>query len=852
MADSLAEQLASLSEEEYKEVMSQFSEEELRDLQYDPDFWLRPEQKIDDGDSDWYITAITAGRGYGKGICISKSIPTTKGWKKLGEVRDGDIVFDENGQPCTVTKAHDPYMPDKLYELEFSDGTIIVADGDHLWTTWTHKDRKSYNRRNEYGTVDDDTSGLPEDWPNWTKYRANGVSTGVGPKVRNTQEIVDTFRYGKRGDLNHSIPVTKPVQYPEQQLEVDPYVFGTWLGDGFAGSSGVCGHGDDIDETIDRFIERGYQPLPKRLSKEDVNCYRFSVPKLSGQLRKQGSLHDKSIPQEYMIGSEQQRRDLLAGLLDTDGHFDPKAQVIEFCAKRKNHAVAVLELAQSLGQKAKLYEGEATIGDVSYGTKYRVKWRPTEKFFYMDRKNAEFKEPGAQASRNKHKMIVDYREIEPRMVRCLTVDSSNNLFLVGENYTVTHNTLAASHWVRKKAEENPGCRIAIGGRTIGDVRRIMVSGESGILAIHPPESRPEYKQNTGTLYWPNGTTAELHSSEAPDAARGPQYHYCVGDEFAAWKTTEDSSGATLYTNLQMATRLGRNPQILLATTPKRTLVMRDIFDRAKNSDERIRIIKGKTTDNTSLSSSYLASMQRQYGNSDLARQELEGEMIEDMDGIVFSQEMLHQARNGLKLPTYGLKIIAVDPSVSANPNTSDECGIVAMASSIERDTTRRRAILLQDYSLRASPDVWAQVVVDAAKEQGTKFIVVEKNQGGDLLRMVIQTKDPSLKVFTVTATKGKLKRAEPIVVAMQQGRIVFDDTFPELEDQLLFYDPENSNYSPDRLDAFVWGATALLVDPPKGLRVPHASGYDPGKLLIPAKSRGVGNSRMTSSIKRQR
>lgn len=847
MADSLAEQLASLSEEEYKEVMSQFSEEELRDLQYDPDFWLRPEQKIDDGDSDWYITAITAGRGYGKLVGIDTHIPTPNGWKVLKDIKDGDIIFDEQGMPCTVVKAHDITTPEKAYRLTFSDGSMVEAGGEHLWTTWDHQARKSFNRRNP-------VEGLPDNWPKWESTK-NGVSTGIGPKTINTQEIVDTFRHGKRGDLNHSIPVAMPLKYSTKGLDIDPYIFGYWLGDGSADTGILTAHIGDTDSIVNYAKNLGYDVKVYR-TKDSEGVYRdvnkVRLTGLTKQLRLLGSLKTKSIPREYIESDIEQRKQFLAGLLDSDGYIDPTNSNVEFCAMRKEHADVVFELAASLGQKPKMYEGVASIGEKKYGTKYRVMWRPTFNPFYLQRKRDGFIELGNQKSRTMHRMIKSFEEIEPTPMRCLTVDSPNSLFLVTKAMIPTHNTLAASHWVRKKAEENPGCRIAIGGRTIGDVRRIMVSGESGILAIHPPESRPEYKQNTGTLYWPNGTTAELHSSEAPDAARGPQYHYCVGDEFAAWKTTEDSSGATLYTNLQMATRLGRNPQILLATTPKRTLVMRDIFDRAKNSEERIRIIKGKTTDNTSLSSSYLASMQRQYGNSDLARQELEGEMIEDMDGIVFSQEMLHQARNGLKLPTYGLKIIAVDPSVSANPNTSDECGIVAMASSIERDTTRRRAILLQDYSLRASPDVWAQVVVDAAKEQGTKFIVVEKNQGGDLLRMVIQTKDPSLKVFTVTATKGKLKRAEPIVVAMQQGRILFDDTFPELEDQLLFYDPENSNYSPDRLDAFVWGATALLVDPPKGLRVPHASGYDPGKLLIPAKSRGVGNSRMTSSIKRQR
>lgn len=411
-------------------------------------------------------------------------------------------------------------------------------------------------------------------------------------------------------------------------------------------------------------------------------------------------------------------------------------------------------------------------------------------------------------------------------------------------------TRLASEWIRRKAMENPGCIIGIAGRTIGDVRRIMVEGESGVLAVSPPEERPEFKRMESLLLWPNGSRALLFSSEAPDSARGPQFHYVAGDEFAAWKTTVDTSGATLYSNLIAATRLGQNPQILLTTTPKRTQVMKDINDRAKHAEEKIKVVRGSTLDNSNLPASFIENLLRQYGDSDLAKQEIEGIMLDDAQGIVFTKDMIVRAKAGLVMPHYPLKIIAVDPSVSADPKTSDECGIVAMASTTERDLTRRRAVLLEDYSLRATPDIWAQQVVEAAKEQGTKNVVVEKNQGGDLLRMVIQAKDPTLNVFPVTATKGKVKRAEPVVVLMQQSRIHFAQDFDTLEQQLEFYDPEDSNYSPDRMDAFVWGATALMVAPPPGLRTPSASSYNPANTLLSTSRLGTGRTRATSSVKR--
>jgi len=216
--------------------------------------------------------------------------------------------------------------------------------------------------------------------------------------------------------------------------------------------------------------------------------------------------------------------------------------------------------------------------------------------------------------------------------------------------------------------ENPGCRIAIAARTVADVRNTMITGESGVLAVHAPEERPLYKPSTTSLEWPNGSTALLLSSESPDGARGPQFHYGVGDEFAAWKTTVDASGATLFSNLVAATRLGENPQLLLATTPKRTKVMRDLMEDAKDPKRRIKIVTGSTFDNTSLSKNYIDNLVGQYGNSDLARQELDGQMLEDAEGLVFTQEMMDKALDDSgKTPRMPLVFVAVDPSVAENP-----------------------------------------------------------------------------------------------------------------------------------------------------------------------------------------
>lgn len=409
-------------------------------------------------------------------------------------------------------------------------------------------------------------------------------------------------------------------------------------------------------------------------------------------------------------------------------------------------------------------------------------------------------------------------------------------------------TRTMTEWVRRYVKEHPGCRIGIASRTMADNRNTFIYGSSGIMEISPPEERPEFKQMQSMLVWPNGSTGLLLSSEVPDGARGPSFNAAVGDEFAAWKTTVDASGATLYSNLLAATRDGDNPQILLATTPKRTEVMKTLLKKAEDPKQRIRLITGSTYENTSLSGSYIQNIENQYGNSDLARQELGGEMLADAEGIIFSDDMLEMASDVDKVPSNLIKIIAVDPTVGGDVKNLDECGIMVIGATRESNHRKRKAYVLEDATITATPENWSAHIAKKAQQWGVVNIVAEANQGGDLIRSIIQSSDSSLKVHLVHATKGKIKRVEPVAVAMQQGRVFFSpkDDFLELKDQLTFYDPDLSGYSPDRMDAFAWGMTALLIDPPKTLRfgtfiATRATGNMPRRLAAGRSVRRYGN-----------
>jgi phage terminase large subunit-like protein len=406
---------------------------------------------------------------------------------------------------------------------------------------------------------------------------------------------------------------------------------------------------------------------------------------------------------------------------------------------------------------------------------------------------------------------------------------------------------AGAEWVKKKVEENPGCKILLLGRTSSDVRDVMVSA---ILEAYPPETRPEYIPSKRRLEFHNGSYALCTSSESPDQLRGPQAHFAWADELAALKAIQDSSGATAWSNLLAATRLGDNPQIFGTTTPKRTPLMKQLVEDSKDPEKRIQIIRGSTFDNATLSQNYLQSIVGQYGNSDLAKQELYGEMLGDAEGLVFTQEMIDNATdNSGRVPRYPLRFITVDPSVAENPN--DECGIIAMGVTQERDLTQRTAHILEDYSLKASPDIWAKVVVQACKEWNTKYVVFEKNQGGNLVAMAITALDPTIKTFPVVATKGKRTRAEPVVVVMQQGRVKFNGVMAELFDQCVFFDPEMSKYSPDRYDAFNWAVIAGMISPPPGLRAGSYSSTSAVHRRLPS-GLGQGRSRINGSIRTSR
>jgi len=375
-------------------------------------------------------------------------------------------------------------------------------------------------------------------------------------------------------------------------------------------------------------------------------------------------------------------------------------------------------------------------------------------------------------------------------------------------------TRAAAEWIREEAKYTTTGqrRFALVARTAADVRDVIVEGESGIISVTPPSERPLYEPSKRRLTWPNGNTATCFTADEPDSLRGPQFTHAWGDEVAAWRQTPDAAGMTAFDNLRVGTRLGSNPKIMITTTPKRVPLLYQLLEEERKTG-RVVVTRGSTLDNSgNLSSSYIDAITGVYAGTRLAAQELYGEMLDNVEGALWTEEMIDKGRETVFPIGSPLRVIGVDPSVAENPR--DECGIVVVASTAERDLYKRHAWVLEDATILGSPETWANKVVAMARKWGCP-VVAEVNQGGALVRNAINAIDPNIKVFEVHSKYGKALRAEPVTLAYEQNRVHHVNYLPELESQMYSWIPGEGK-SPDRVDALVHALTALLIKPPQG------------------------------------
>ena len=364
------------------------------------------------------------------------------------------------------------------------------------------------------------------------------------------------------------------------------------------------------------------------------------------------------------------------------------------------------------------------------------------------------------------------------------------LLLAGRGFGKTR---AGAEWVKQQVASGKK-RVALVARTSADAREVMIEGESGLLTVcRTANGTPLYEPSKRRVTWPNGAIATTYSADEPDRLRGPQHDAAWCDELASWRY-EDT-----WDNLQLGLRLGSNPQTIVTTTPKPQRLLKTILGASDTA-----VTRGATYDNrANLPESFLTAIARQYEGTRLGRQELYAELLEDTVGALWTRDNLDEYRV-TRQPAMARIVVAVDPAVTNNPH-SDETGIVVCGLGEDG-----HGYVLDDRSIRASPDTWARVVVAAYHTYGADRIIAEANNGGDLVEIVIRTVDANVPYRAVRASRGKIARAEPVAALYEQGRVHHVGAFATLEDQLTSYVPD-AHGSPDRLDALVWGLTELII-----------------------------------------
>lgn len=342
-------------------------------------------------------------------------------------------------------------------------------------------------------------------------------------------------------------------------------------------------------------------------------------------------------------------------------------------------------------------------------------------------------------------------------------------------------------------------RIALVGASIQEVQKVMIEGESGLLAVHPKAEMPTFQASKRRLIWSNGAVALLYGAEYYEQLRGPQFDFAWIDEFAKFRHAEP-----LWHQLQLCLRLGDNPRCLITTTPRPVSILRKLIELPE-----VHITKGSTFENeANLAPAYIEQIKKQFLNTTLGAQELYAEMLMEEAGALWNRNMIRYQEAPLssaQMLELERIVIAIDPATTHHQD-SDETGIIVAGISHDK-----KAYILEDLSGKHSPNDWGQRVTEAYWHYKADRVVAEVNKGGDLVEQVVRSVDSTVSYKSVRATRGKYTRAEPIAALYEQGRVFHTRPFTKLEGQMCSFIPGRSQSSPDRMDALVWAVTELLL-----------------------------------------
>lgn len=363
-------------------------------------------------------------------------------------------------------------------------------------------------------------------------------------------------------------------------------------------------------------------------------------------------------------------------------------------------------------------------------------------------------------------------------------------------------TRTAAEWLRTRALATVG-NYAICAPTYADVRDVCVEQRdgdkpSGFLSVCRPGEVANYNRSLGELTLANGSRVKMLSADEPDRARGWGFVAAWCDEFSSWKRP-----ATWYETLLPAVSMSDRHRFVITTTPKRNELTRMIVKRAEKEPETVRLVRGHTGENAENLGAGVVDELRTSMSLRLARQELEGELLDDVEGALWTAAVIRHVDKTaeIDLGVDARICVGVDPAVTSGEE-SDETGIVVCARGDDG-----RYWVVNDLSGKHTPTDAMRIAAQAFHHHEADEVVIERNNGGDYLPALMRTIDPSVRVRTVTASHGKQTRAQPVVGLYEAGMVTHLGEFPELEEQMCSWvlgDP-----SPDRVDALVWAITAL-------------------------------------------
>lgn len=463
--------------------------------------------------SDARFIVCACGRRFGKALWIETPIITTDGFKPIKCIDPGDYVFDESGNPVEVEYRSEVYHDRPCYEVVFSDGTVIVADGDHEWVTLDQNYRKNVRRQH---------------------------TTSYKPTLHTTEEIKDTLTI-QRNDTkiqhNHAVRVCKPINFSTKEQSIDPYLLGVWLGDGTTYDGSITTNDDEI---LNAFRERGYrvgQPESRKGSItytiftpdiHDTGKWRGRNKTFLKELKDAGVLNNKHIPKNYLFGNVNQRKELLKGLMDTDGYISTKGYA-EYTSCDEKLANDVYSLILSLGVKATLNIYDAKLYGKVTGKKYRIHFTPVFNPFKLTRKSERFRKP--KKPDVNRRFIVDVRRVESVPVCCIATKGKSHLFLAGERFIPTHNSQMSAFKVVMDALKKPDGVYWLVSPTYPQTKIIWRM----IKRFLPKAYIKTIREGELYIELANGSTIWAKSGDNPDNLRGEGLNGVILDECAMLK-----------------------------------------------------------------------------------------------------------------------------------------------------------------------------------------------------------------------------------------------------------------------------------------------------------------------------